>query len=60
MKNIEIKKLEKVEAPKGEYKNIIAFQLVEFSINFFGNIVFVYEIKIRIRSNYKSVWNIYF
>lgn len=37
MKKIEIKKMEIVEAPKGEYDDIIAFQIVEFSINFFGH-----------------------
>ena len=37
MKKIDIKKLQRVEAPIGEYENIIAFQLVEFSINFFGH-----------------------
>ena len=47
MKKIQIKKLERVEAPKGEYKNIIAFQLVEFSINFFGHIEnFILDTKI--------------
>ncbi len=38
MKKIEMKKLDRVEAPKGEYKNIVAFQMVEFVINFYGNI----------------------
>lgn len=37
MKKIEIKKLEKVIPPAGEYENIIAFQMVEFKINFFGH-----------------------
>ena len=37
MKEINVKKLQRVEAPIGEYENIIAFQLVEFSINFFGH-----------------------
>lgn len=47
MKNTMIKKLERVEAPKGEYKNIIAFQMVEFTINFFGNIEsFILDTKI--------------
>ena len=47
MKEIKIKKLEKVEAPKNEYKNIIAFQLVEFTINFFGHIeTFILDTKI--------------
>ena len=47
MKNIQIKKLEKVEAPKCEYKNILAFQLVEFSINFYGHIEnFILDTKI--------------
>lgn len=47
MKEIKIKKLERVEAPKKEYKSIIAFQLVEFSINFFGHIEsFILDTKI--------------
>ena len=38
MKKIEMNKLNRVEAPKGEYKDIVAFQMVEFVINFYGNI----------------------
>ena len=41
MKTIEIKKLNKVTIPESELKNyvdIIAFQMVEFTINFFGHI----------------------
>lgn len=37
MKKIEMKKFDRVEAPVGEYKDIIAFQMIEFSINFFGH-----------------------
>jgi hypothetical protein len=47
MKKIEMKKLDRVEAPKGEYKNIVAFQMVEFVINFYGNIeTFLLDTKI--------------
>ena len=47
MKNLELKRLERVEAPKGEYKNIIAFQMIEFTINFFGNVEsFILDTKI--------------
>ena len=47
MKEIKIKKMERVEAPVNEYKNIIAFQLVEFTINFFGHIeTFILDTKI--------------
>jgi hypothetical protein len=34
MKNLQIKKLEKVKAPKGD-ENLF-YQLVEFTINFYG------------------------
>lgn len=37
MKKIEIKKLNRVEAPAGEYDDIVAFQMIKFSIDFFGN-----------------------
>lgn len=37
MKKIELKRLQRVEAPKDEYKNIVAFQIVEFTIDFYGN-----------------------
>ena len=37
MKKIGMKKFDRVEAPVGEYENIIAFQMIEFSINFFGH-----------------------
>jgi hypothetical protein len=47
MKQISVKKLTKVEPPKGEYDNIVAFQLVEFTINFFGHIEsFILDTKI--------------
>lgn len=36
MKGVQIKKFNKVEAPKGQYENITAFQLVEFTINIYG------------------------
>ena len=39
MKNVQIKKLARVEAPKGEYDDIQAFQLVEFTVNFYGKII---------------------
>ena len=39
MKNIEITKLARVEAPAGEYENIVAFQMIEYVIDFFGNII---------------------
>jgi hypothetical protein len=35
MKNLQIKKLKKVKAPKGD-ENLF-YQLVEFTINFYGN-----------------------
>lgn len=37
MKQIKIQKLNRIEAPSGEYADIVAFQLVNFSINFFGH-----------------------
>ena len=37
MKNIEIKKMKRVEAPAGEYEDIVAFQMVEFTVDFYGN-----------------------
>ena len=47
MKKIEIKKLNKVQAPAGEYIDIVAFQMVQFTINFFGHIEsFVLDTKI--------------
>jgi len=47
MKQISVKKLTKVEPPKGEYESIVAFQLVEFTINFFGHIEsFILDTKI--------------
>lgn len=39
MKKIEITKLKRVEAPAGEYENITAFQMIEYVIDFFGNII---------------------
>lgn len=39
MKKVEIKKLARIEAPAGEYENITAFQMVEYTIDFFGNII---------------------
>ena len=30
--------MKRVEAPFGEYEDIVAFQMCEFVINFFGNI----------------------
>lgn len=39
MKKIEITKLTRVEAPSGEYENIAAFQMIEYAIDFFGNII---------------------
>src|SRR5690625_3502468 len=39
MKNIEITKLARVEAPAGEYENIVAFQMIEYVIDFFGNTI---------------------
>ena len=47
MKKIETKKLTKVQVPAGEYEDVSAFQLVEFTINFFGHIEsFVLDTKI--------------
>ena len=44
---MEIKKLQRVEAPIGEYEDIIAFQLVEFTISFYGSIKkFILDTKI--------------
>lgn len=37
MKRVEIKKLARIEAPAGEYENIVAFQMVEYVIDYFGN-----------------------
>ena len=37
MEKVNVKKLSRVEAPVGEYADIVAFQLVEFEIDFFGN-----------------------
>ena len=39
MKKVEIKKLARIEAPAGEYENIVAFQMIEYVIDFFGNII---------------------
>ena len=36
MQKIEVKKLTKVNAPVGENGGIVAFQLVEIKINFYG------------------------
>lgn len=47
MKKLNINRLEKVEAPLGEYENISHFQMVEFKINFFGQEdIFVLDTKI--------------
>lgn len=35
---IKVKRLNKVEADPKEYNDIIAFQFVEFEINFYGNV----------------------
>lgn len=37
MKKVDIEKLTRVEAPEGEYKDIVAFQMVKFTIDFWGN-----------------------
>ena len=39
MKKVEIKKLARIEAPAGEYENIVAFQMIEYVIDFVGNII---------------------
>jgi hypothetical protein len=47
MKTVNITKLKRVEVPAGEYVDIVAFQLCEFAVNFFGNIQkFVLDTKI--------------
>lgn len=37
MKNVEIKKLTRIDVPTGEYEDIVAFQMVEYEIDYFGN-----------------------
>jgi hypothetical protein len=47
MKTVNITKLKRVDAPAGEYVDIVAFQLCEFVIDFFGNVQkFVLDTKI--------------
>ena len=37
MRNVEITKLAINEAPAGEYADIVAFQMIEYAIDYFGN-----------------------
>ena len=49
MKTVTIKKLNLVEVPEGEYEDIKAFQMVEFTINFYGKEM-VFELDTKITS----------
>lgn len=47
MQKIEVKKLTKVNAPVGENGGVVAFQLVEFKINYYGQkMISIFDTKI--------------
>jgi hypothetical protein len=56
MKTVITNKKTRVEAPAGEYEDIVAFQLVEFKINFFGRVEsFILDTKIMIDGSQKVI-----